>query len=628
MLRRYLNLTVFTLGLAVAQGALAMSVPKLSPAEEAQAQKLYFDKCSHCHGVKGAGDGYAAKVLRPLPRDFTSCQWKFRSSRPTEDTQPTLKDLFRSITNGMPGTSMPAWGGDGVLIKEQMLAEADRWLLAKYIMRFCETMADPEEAEPKEHTWPTPGDPTPEQLKEGQKLFNQNCATCHGESGRGNGPQAPVQTFDISPAVQEAIGAPAPNVPIWPRDLRKPWTFRNGSNVEDIYRTITTGLLGSPMSSFAEQLTDEQRTAVAQFVKSRHYPDTIRDISGRKEAVVAELKTGKISLDLEHKMWKQAEEAAFPLIGQIIAPPRMFWPSNDLVWVKAVYTKDEVGVYVKWDDRTGPQADPKFPTLKENEKGKLVVVPASAAVAVGQKQVFKAYTYAGEGKFDEVKEVAWSVDNATGEVDAAGNLTVLSTGALTVKAKSRDGKEAAGAVLGLKEDVLHVQVPTQFYEGVEKPHFLNGDPRHTAHLWTFSSQNPGALKIIKSQNHFEKDQTEAPELAKFFRVKGQYLDGQWHVIIVRDRKTTGKEAQIPFEDGRFTPMAFNTTDGDNGEAGMMKAISSWFALLPKPPPDNSAKTAGLAGFGATFLLLLLIAFIVKRYEKPEAPAASSAQGEA
>lgn len=612
--------------LALAKPALAMKAQTLSAADEKRIGQMYQDRCSHCHGVKGGGDGYAVTVTRPVPRDFTSCAFKFR--RTTGDMLPTVEDLYLSITNGMPGTSMPAWGGDGVFIKEEMIPEADRWLLAKYITRFCDDMSNPDTEEPVKATWPTIPEPTPEVLAHGKEVFEKTCSPCHGKAGRGNGPQAPIQHFDVMPQVKEALGIQEDSVPIWPRNLNKPWTFRNGSSADDIYRTITTGLMGSPMLSFKDNLSDDDRIAIASYIKWKlHYPDYIRDLKSRKEGVVAQGTTKKIPIDALSKegmaFWSKTEESAFPLIAQVIAPPRKFWTSNDLVWVRAAYTKDRVGIYVKWDDPTGPYLDMDLPTDKK--AGDVVVLPVGGEVTRGEKINFKAYQFDGK-KFNEV-QAAWSIDKDIATIDASGAFAAGDmTGSVAIKA-TVDGKDVTAPLMVLDDDFLQVQVPTQFYEGVEKPHFLNGDPNKPVHLWQVNGSHPDALQIIKSLGHMAesdpKVQTVLEGAEKDYEVHAAYKDGQWHVVITRPLIIASEdEPQIPIkspemalkdgEQPRFVPIAFDTGDGNQGDHGMQKNISVWYGLFLKPPPDESAKVTGLAGFGITFVILLFITFIVKR----------------
>ena len=58
-------------------------------------------------GEGGWGRGAGAEQLAPRPRDFTKGLYKVRT---TANKTPTDQDIFRMITEGMPGTSMPALG--------------------------------------------------------------------------------------------------------------------------------------------------------------------------------------------------------------------------------------------------------------------------------------------------------------------------------------------------------------------------------------------------------------------------------------------------------------------------------------------------------------------------------------
>ena len=77
---------------------------------------LYKEHCSVCHGDEGEGDGYAAQFLDPKPRDFTSGKFKIRSTT----NLPTDEDITRSITEGIPGTLMPAFEFEEGLTKVEI----------------------------------------------------------------------------------------------------------------------------------------------------------------------------------------------------------------------------------------------------------------------------------------------------------------------------------------------------------------------------------------------------------------------------------------------------------------------------------------------------------------------------
>mgnify|MGYP001587279012 FL=1 len=58
--------------------------------------QIYATHCAECHGVNGAGDGFAADQLAVLPTDF-------RGER------PALEENIRVLRNGVEGTPMAPW---------------------------------------------------------------------------------------------------------------------------------------------------------------------------------------------------------------------------------------------------------------------------------------------------------------------------------------------------------------------------------------------------------------------------------------------------------------------------------------------------------------------------------------
>lgn len=79
---------------------------------------LYAANCASCHGSTGNGDGPAAARLDPKPIAFTD---KDRARN------RSVLALYQAITQGIPGTSMPAFG---------QLSDADRWAAAIYLGQF------------------------------------------------------------------------------------------------------------------------------------------------------------------------------------------------------------------------------------------------------------------------------------------------------------------------------------------------------------------------------------------------------------------------------------------------------------------------------------------------------------
>ena len=104
--------------------------------------------------------------------------------------------------------------------------------------------------------FPSAPDATSESIELGKKLYAETgCLKCHGDLGRGDGPSAPTLTDDLGQPIRAA-------------NLTQSWTFRGGPSREDIFRTMTTGLNGTPMPSFVDSLSTEQRWAITDYIAS------------------------------------------------------------------------------------------------------------------------------------------------------------------------------------------------------------------------------------------------------------------------------------------------------------------------------------------------------------------------
>ncbi len=68
-------------------------------------KSVYGQHCAACHGELGDGNGPASVWLYPKPRNFSAGLFKIKST--PGQSLPTDEDLLRSVTRGLPGSSMP-----------------------------------------------------------------------------------------------------------------------------------------------------------------------------------------------------------------------------------------------------------------------------------------------------------------------------------------------------------------------------------------------------------------------------------------------------------------------------------------------------------------------------------------
>jgi cytochrome c oxidase cbb3-type subunit 2 len=193
----------------------------------------YRRYCAGCHGDLGDGEGENAVWLDPKPRNFTLATFKCRST-PT-GTLPSDEDLFTTIKRGLESSNMPSWNP---------LSDQARADLIAYVKHFSERWKTDKPGTPIE----IPPQPaiTAERIKAGQAVFRKlECWKCHGVDGRGNGPSADTLADDQ-------------NRPIKPFNFHDQTRFKCGTTDRDLYRIFMTGLDGTPMPSFADNVKPDE----------------------------------------------------------------------------------------------------------------------------------------------------------------------------------------------------------------------------------------------------------------------------------------------------------------------------------------------------------------------------------
>lgn len=201
-----------------------------APVLAVEGRAIYRAACAPCHGLSGDGNGPAARSMNPRPRDLTAGVFKFRST--PSGALPTDLDLYRTISQGVPGTWMPAW--------KDLLSERQRWAVVQHVKTLAPDfqielaqmgLADDAPLRP-------PGEPARSaSVREGRFVYLVlKCWDCHGMNGRGDGPSAGSLKDDQGRRIK-------------PYDFTR-GSYKNGRRPEDVYRTLRTGLDGTPMPAY------------------------------------------------------------------------------------------------------------------------------------------------------------------------------------------------------------------------------------------------------------------------------------------------------------------------------------------------------------------------------------------
>jgi cytochrome c oxidase cbb3-type subunit 1 len=211
-------------------------------------KQVYLRRCVGCHGVKGDGNGAAARFLNPKPRDFTSGTFKFRTTGSDANSLPSDEDLFVTLTHGLWGTAMPPWYD---------IDARERLAVIQYIKTFSPRWKTEKPGAPIA----VPEEPpvTTASLAKGKEQFETVCAACHGMGGLGDG---------VPPGTFTDTWGNTDNPANLTLDAGMPGGVKLGHDGRHIFKTITAGLGGTPMPAFTGTFTPAQTWDIVHYVQS------------------------------------------------------------------------------------------------------------------------------------------------------------------------------------------------------------------------------------------------------------------------------------------------------------------------------------------------------------------------
>ena len=294
-----------------------------SSPELLQLGKTIYDKqCSACHGLDGKGQGKAAYLLYPKPRDFVAAQYRLVS---TWQGVPTDADLFRTVSRGMPGSAMPSWAH---------LPERSRWGLVHYIKSLAReplVIDAPTEEEPKLGVISVPPEPpyTKDAAAKAAKLFTAGCAPCHGVTGKGDGVQKQID---------------AEGFPTRPRDLTL-GVYKGVPEPKAVYLRLMAGLPGSPMPS-SSYLSSDDAWALVRYCL-RMSSEKQRERVEMKRFQITAPRTKKLPTHPDDGSWRDA-----PRVNLHLMP--LWWRPNrpEELTVQALHDGTSLVVRLTWTDET------------------------------------------------------------------------------------------------------------------------------------------------------------------------------------------------------------------------------------------------------------------------------------
>jgi mono/diheme cytochrome c family protein len=513
-------------GSGVPEGFKKSDFPAMPAAEDIEAGKrVYFTKCVWCHGVDGGGDGPSADRLWPRPRNFNQGTFKIRHTASGELPLPEM-DLFQTVTHGLPGSAMPSWEG---ILSEDQRRQAIAFVTSQLVKdrKFNDKETETFTVLQLDSLKPIP--PSKESIEKGAQLVvDKKCIECHGVNGHGDG-----NAFNL----KDDWG-----FPIQPASWHKCWNFRGSRqdpyDVKNIFRTFSTGVNGTPMPSFADNTTIEERWHIANFVQSlcerdaKGNPleiDPLTDKPKTNFVIRSGPIEGEIPADPENELWQKRERRIVALGGQITHKPRNFVNRLDDVWVRSIYNEKNIAFLFQWEDRSKSVAEGKRPFQPTQ-------------VNLDEYGIKEQPPKTGEPDSIAAKQNAYTVYN----------------------------------------DAFAFEFPVKWQElpPPEKPRFFWGDEKYPVDIVKWEAD--GSVRALTGTG-WDQDFEERDDFAEKMKLlKAEWKDGLWTLMIQRPLKGDYDEDTY-FEMGKYIPTVFFAWDGHNGDVGRKLAVSAFYYTILEPP---------------------------------------------
>lgn len=190
------------------QSVASSPIYPIVPPDLVSGAKIYNQECTQCHGTRGLGDGpQAAQLSVPVAtlglsdfaRHYSPAEW------------------FSVVTKGNMERFMPAFAN---------LTDRQRWDVVAYAL----SLSAPDAV-----------------VSQGKTLYQQNCISCHGKTGKGNGSEADTLSAKPTDFTNQA--------------------FMAQTSSATLYEAISSGVIPD-MPAYTSTLSDNERLSVVSYLRS------------------------------------------------------------------------------------------------------------------------------------------------------------------------------------------------------------------------------------------------------------------------------------------------------------------------------------------------------------------------
>jgi mono/diheme cytochrome c family protein len=510
------------LGLAVLLLSVISKTAEVKPPPSsanllALGKQVYVQQCAACHGFGGRGDGEAAYLLYPKPRDFVAARYRLVS---TWERVPTDQDLFDTISRGMPGSAMPSW--------EHLPAE-QRWGLVYYVKSLAEKPIEIKaqkmpaaDGSGGEGIIAVPKAPPFDAAARARalELYKDACASCHGDTGRGDGAQE--QRDDEG-------------FPTRPRDLTA-GVFKGSPDPIALYRHIVAGIPGSPMP-MSDWAYGPDAWHLVNYVRSLS-SDTQRARVEMKQFTIQAVRVKTLPDHPSSGIWRSA-----PPVNLHLMP--LWWRTErpEEVTVRAVHDGNDLAILMVWHDDTNDQS-----ALRPQDFRDAAAIQFSSAAnppffAMGATgAAVNIWMWKSERQAD--------LDVAYQDLDRAyPNIGIDSYPNSMRSAVEQPSRHA-----------LTLQSDPTFVTGWGAGNIVS-DPQRKSAVEDLTAQGFGTLRA-------------RPRIEQKIDARGVYEQGSYEVMFRRTLTPTG-EGAVALRPGSSVPVAFAVWNGSAGDRDGKKSVTIW-----------------------------------------------------
>jgi mono/diheme cytochrome c family protein len=457
----------------------------------------------------------------------------------------------------------------------------------------------------------------------GEAVYLERCAFCHGENGDGNGPVARYlnpRPRDFTLGQFRFRTTPSGDLPL--RD--------------DVIAIVKSGVRGTAMPRWEGVLNDAEIEAVVDYVTTSFVPfwgsydPPVIEIPDPPRVTAAMIESGAEQFQ-DLQCWKchgdQGRgngQSAPTLTDETDRPIR---PADLTKAWRYKGGSDLVSIYTRFSTGMDGSPMPSFYDVTSDE-GRWALAAYVQSLQAGEptgESVLQA-AFVSEDLPTDPEDPLWSQADPTsyfltGQVIVGPRWQTPGVDAVTVRALYNPADLAllvewndpfedpagsggvellpeAGSYVDLESlpedaepfaDGLAVQIPAQLAEGAAKPYFVWGQPGNPVNLWVWRAGDP-----VQEFTGTGLKAEPAAQVSSDVAATASWSDGRYRLIVTRPLATGDPEDAI-IQPGQFIPIAFQAWDGSKGESGTRLSLSSWNNLvLAQPTPISAYLYAGLA----------------------------------